>query len=420
MMSKEIMQSNSIYRYLFLSMAISIIIQVVGIACIKDLGNYDSKEYLSISESLFKGKGYSIEGVSFKGFEAFKGESPTRMRQPGYPFYLVLFYWAVGQKLLITQISQIILNTLTIYIVFLIARMTFGHNLWKGTLIGLGLYFPLWLTSVFIGTETLFTFLLAIFMYTFLKAIRSSNPAYRIFALAGFLLGLVTLTRPSGLPIAFICFIPIIMHIRRFRKSLLLWGVFISAFFITLLPWSLRNAIVFGEFTFLSTEGGYNNWVSTQNEGKSVWLDSLEFQHAVQDGYYLDKNADHRFRAMALEHIKDDPVSYFIKRTKIIGWVWSYFAGSQNYKNNSLIFAVSTVTQFIILLCCSFVLFINGRKTASYYLLPAVSISCILLFTDVKSRLIVPAMPFILILSGQGFWILINRIVFLKNKDIIW
>ena len=165
------------------SLLIACAIQIAAVAALQPVSPYDGKEYLSISGSLYHGRGYAIIDASFDGFPSFNGEAPTRMRQPGYPLYLFLVYWLLGQRILVVQISQVILNSLTLYLVFLIARRAFGDKLWPGTLIAVGLYFPLWTTSAFVLTESLFAFLLALFMLALQDALYKRSTRY--FALIG-------------------------------------------------------------------------------------------------------------------------------------------------------------------------------------------------------------------------------------------
>lgn len=398
-----------INRWLALSIMLSVLIQGAGILALEAIGPYDSTEYLSISGNLFSGKGYAVAGTRFKGFETFQGEIPTRMRQPGYPLYLVVFYWAFGKNVIVTQISQVLLSVLTLCLVFRISRVTFGQDLWGGTLVALGLYFPLWLNSAYVATEILFTFLLALFMYALLKAITAKEPDVLKFFLTGTLAGIAFLTRPVAIFLALTSLVPIAAYMRNSRKTLLMWGVLNLAFFTTLLPWTLRNELVLGDLTFLSTEGGYNLWVASVGE-EPRWHDSAEVQYAVQDGYYLDREANSRFISLAIGHIERDPFGYFARSIKRAAWVWSYFPGSQNFRGRQLVFGLFTAIQLLILLCAAFGMICNEGKMVRYYLLPAIGLSCTLLFSKAISRFIVPAMPFVLVLSGQGFWWLWNRI----------
>ena len=123
---------RDISRWLLVSLVIALAIQLVGIKVVRSIDPYDSKEYLDISGSLFSGEGYGVSGTSFKGFDSFEGETPTRMRQPGYPFYLVVFYWLLGESILALQFSQVVLNLLTLCLIFLVVRRTFGQRPWGG------------------------------------------------------------------------------------------------------------------------------------------------------------------------------------------------------------------------------------------------------------------------------------------------
>ena len=399
---------RNVYQWLLLSLGIALVIQIVGVAVLDPIDPYDSKEYLSISGSLFNGKGYAVTGTSFKGFESFQGETPTRMRQPGYPLYLILFYWLLGENTLALQFSQIVLNTLTLYLMFLIAGKTFGQRLWAGTLIGLALYFPLWLTSAFVLTEALFIFLLVLSMFLLQSAIYSEKNIGR-FVISGALFGLAFLTRPIALPICFLSFFPIWLH-QGLRKALLYWGVLLLTFLSVLFPWVLRNAIVLSDYTPLSTEGGYNLWSASTPENELKWFGSPEFRAAVKEGYYIDREANGRFTKMTITHIKSDPIDSLKRGLFRTIWTWSYFPGSRLYRSNTLIFGLFSLIQFAILVFAMLGLSMIDKTKVAYFLLPVVSLSCVLVLTKGKSRFIVPAMPFVIVLSVQGFWLLGQRL----------
>jgi hypothetical protein len=114
--------------------------------------------------------------------------------------------------------------------------------------------------------------------------------------------------------------------------------------------------------------------------------------------------------ARALERIGTDPVAYALTRIKKLAWVWSYFPGSQNFRGRALIFGFFTTVQILILVGAAGGLSRLDAKTAAYYLLPLITLSCVVAVADAKSRHIVPAMPYVLVLSGQGFGWLASRL----------
>ncbi len=121
---------------------------------------YDSNEYLSIAENLHENFEFSVSGINTKDFNNFTGESPTRMRQPFYPIFLSIFYWAFNKNISIVLTIQLIINLLSFIYFIRIGKLVFGEEFYLKSNYILASYFPLWMLSASILTETLFTFLL--------------------------------------------------------------------------------------------------------------------------------------------------------------------------------------------------------------------------------------------------------------------
>jgi len=385
-----------------LSLMLCLLIQMVGLAKLPSIDVYDSREYLGIASSLYQKHVYGIEGVHFPEFENFRGEVHTRMRMPGYPLFLVLLYEMLGHKLIIVQVCQVILNIVTLYISFVIGKTVFRDHLWPGTLVVLGLYFPLWLTSAFVLTEALFTFFLTLFML-FLRTGLNSSSRLRL-AAAGTFLGAAFLTRPIALLVCIFAILPIWFHVRLWRETLAAWAILTVAFMLTMSPWLVRNIVVFGDYTPLSTDGGYNLWYGTLNQGEPRWWNSPEFKMAVGEGYYITREADAKFREMAMRRIMVAPVRFLFRGILRAAGVWTYFPGSRVFRARPFLFSLCTFVQAIVVICAFRGVLAVDRATASYLLLPAVSLTFILLATKAVSRFVVPAMPFVLLLAGQGLY----------------
>jgi hypothetical protein len=162
----------------------------------------------------------------------------------------------------------------------------------------------------------------------------------------------------------------------------------------------------------VSTEGGFNLWRATTPTEEPEWWESSEYEWAIRDdGYYLDRTADRRFKEMALEHLKSDPVSYLRMGISRLIWTWSYFCGSRHFLDNPLVFGMFRLVQFGILSFAVVGLFAMDRAKAVYFLVPIAGMSCILLFTMSTARFILPAMPFVLVVSGQGLWLAFERLL---------
>ncbi len=93
-----------IKSWFLLSVILSLMIQIIGIISQDPLRVRDGKEYLSISGNVYAGNGFAVDGNLFDDFRPYNGEKPTRMRQPIYPIFLVIFYWFLGEKSLLSLV----------------------------------------------------------------------------------------------------------------------------------------------------------------------------------------------------------------------------------------------------------------------------------------------------------------------------
>lgn len=124
------------------------------------------------------------------------------------------------------------------------------------------LFYRLYTPNLFLA-DTLFNFLFTLFIFYFLKNVLDQGDInYKKSALSGFLLGVVTLTRPITqffvlFPVLFL----ILTNRKLLRKFFVSAGVFVFVFLSVLSPWFIRNYILFNR-VFLSSIGDYHTFVS--------------------------------------------------------------------------------------------------------------------------------------------------------------
>lgn len=399
LISKQNLKDHSVPLLLIVS------IQIVALLLINPL-SFDSHEYLSISKNLFEQDEYSIANPNPDHFPEFKGEYPTRMRQPLYPLFLTFTYWLPGESINFVLILQILLNISSYFIIYKIAILIFSDKFFKKTKYILALYFPLWILSTMILSETLFIFLLTLYLYLFIEAAKRNK---KYFVYAGFVLGLVFLTRPIALFVLIISILYLIFEHHGsefFKKSFLI----LLPFLIAISPWFIRNGISLGDYTPLSSDGNYNFWSSTLGVDNRPWIDDRDFSEIVAEGYYHDRAADNKFFSKAVENIIQEPLltlSYALQR---IIKTWTYFPGTRDYINNKLIYYPFQLFQIIVLFLALMGLFAGEPHRSKFILIiPALSFSVVLFFSIGLSRFLIPAMPFILLLTGQGMAYLIEK-----------
>jgi 4-amino-4-deoxy-L-arabinose transferase-like glycosyltransferase len=189
-----------------------------------------------------------------EGFNALHGE-PTAHWPPGFPFLISLVYRILGVHPELGLVLNVVLATATAVLLYLVAERMLGRiaGLVAGGAFAL-LPGPIFFTGLFL-TETTFIFILVGFL-----ALALFLPARRWAPVVlGIAVGLAALTRGEGLLMAVI---PLAMwwghHPRSewLRRSALL----LAATALTILPWTVRNAIAMDAFIPVSTNASTTLW----------------------------------------------------------------------------------------------------------------------------------------------------------------
>ena len=226
----------------------------------------DSGLYDELAQSLLRGEGMSRYG------------HPTAYYMPLYPIFLAGCYALFGRNFLIVGIVQSLLGALVCVFVYLMGKEVFNQRvgILAGTWAAVYYELVLW-NSGQILTEPLYTFLITFGMLLLVRAfgetkIQEKNQQKLLFlhsGASGMLIGLASLTRPIvlgfGVVVAFWLFL------RQSKVRILIFGF---ALILTMLPWVVRNSLVFHDFLLGSSEGGWvfylgNNPHSTGGGGGS-------------------------------------------------------------------------------------------------------------------------------------------------------
>lgn len=192
-------------------------------------------------------------------------------RDPAYPLFTPPLYalciaasWQMfGKAQEPIIVSQILVDSLTTVVVYLIGVMIFGAM--AGLICGVLLAaYPFSIyPTLYIGPETYFTFLFSLFVLLMILAFRRDD--WRYFAGAGLTLGVATMMRGTTqfLPLFLVVLVPMFMPL---RKRLVLGLVaFLVSFVLALLPWTVRNAIVLHSFIPVASGGIVFLWGSSPN-----------------------------------------------------------------------------------------------------------------------------------------------------------
>jgi 4-amino-4-deoxy-L-arabinose transferase-like glycosyltransferase len=204
----------------------------------------DEADYHAIAVSLTTGDGFAVaDGV------------PTARRPPAYPVFLAGVYTVTGATPAAGRVAQALLGVVVVWLTASFARRLFGDAV--GLVAAALAAFNPFLTFIsgYLLTENLYlVFVLAALCLT--PTPRDVAAKWGRAGLAGVLVGMATLTRPSGMPMfEWMVLAVVVLAAAPWRSRLAHAAVVVAAFAVTVAPWYARNHFVMGGWT-LTTHGG--------------------------------------------------------------------------------------------------------------------------------------------------------------------
>jgi 4-amino-4-deoxy-L-arabinose transferase-like glycosyltransferase len=208
---------------------------------------YDQYIYIDIARNLIQGRGLS---TTLAIFAAIPGQ-PTSIQPPLYPLILAGMFSIFGENYLAVRLLQAVVSAGICLCVYLIGKKTVGEGM--GRLAGVIAIFypPLVMYTRPLMTETFYTFFFCLLV---LLLVQFATRAFRImdYIRFGILLSLTFMLRPEiflfGLLVAvFAAGWTLTQQRVRFYSVIIGITLATCAFFLTTLPWALRNQQVHGQ-----------------------------------------------------------------------------------------------------------------------------------------------------------------------------
>ncbi|MGB9561614.1 MAG: tetratricopeptide repeat protein, partial [bacterium] len=214
------------------------------------------------------------KNIAEKRFELLSGPF---FRAPFYPYFLGFLMWIFKEEFFYTRLIQIIIGSITICLVWNLARRVSGSSLVAFLSALIYAFYPIF---IYFETRFLLDFLLLFFdtLALLLLLISLERLSYTLLYLSGFIIGVSGITRPNILAIAPILFIWWIINTRKRTnvsvKKALLYFLFIL---LPLLPVTIYNYYTSGEFIIVSTQGGINFYIGNNpySDGASSYIQEL-------------------------------------------------------------------------------------------------------------------------------------------------
>jgi 4-amino-4-deoxy-L-arabinose transferase-like glycosyltransferase len=326
---------------------------------------------------------------------------------PVYPLFLSGVSFLFGEGYWTIRIVQTIISSISCILIYFLGREFID----KSTGITAALiavvypFFIFW--GAFILTETLFVFLLLLTVYFF--HINKKIPNIRNGVIAGILLGISILCRPSLIVFVFVLLVSLTISSlwlgweNRFK----IIGVILAFTILTISPWSVRNFYHFRRFIPLTTMTGSSFW-----EGNNLYSSGGPCQYLPKEVKGLSEVERDRYLTKAtLKVIKDNPLRFL----KLLGIKFLRFWNIMpNYEGFSspLYTLVSLFSYIPVIITAIYGMFLTRKKWRNfllfYMLFFSFTLGHMLFVSSIRYR--VTIMPFMIIFSAYGINQIYRRI----------
>jgi 4-amino-4-deoxy-L-arabinose transferase-like glycosyltransferase len=336
---------------------LGLVLRVSAVFVLNDYRNPLTVEYGIVARNLVAGKGFV--GAGWLGPEA-----PTALNTPTYPVLLAVWLWLGGPlPFLGVELFQALLSALLVYLVGRIALYLSGDPLTSLlTAIFVASYPPLVYFCKQISPAIVSTFFTMLSFYLLLRFFEKPTCKYSV--MCGLVFGISLLTEailvlaiPGAALIAWLWWYK---GDRRAVIGKLLVSVVICVLIV--LPWTVRNYLVFQRVVPLKTSFGLNLWLGNNPNATGFLYTSTGTQMqdtlSVSMRHYLSTlNEAVRYEVLAREArawIRSHPKQFLVLTIKRIGYLWwispTYQMTTQNIVEPRYFYEARAVIQLALLL----------------------------------------------------------------------
>jgi len=250
--------SPSLPTGLLLILAGALVLRVIYLYCYSALPDW---EQLTVDNYYHHHWAQSLAGGNWVG-------DTTYFRAPFYVWCLGVLYALFESSLWVARLFGACAGLATVVVTYFLARKIYDH---RAGLIAAALYAclptPLYFEAEIL-LDPLFTFLLATSIFFIVDWLDSAN--IRSAVLAGLMIGLAALTRPTALILLPVIVIVLALRFVGLRRRWKQMALIVAACATLVAITFVRNLIVAGDPVMISSQGGINLYLGNHEEADGV------------------------------------------------------------------------------------------------------------------------------------------------------
>jgi 4-amino-4-deoxy-L-arabinose transferase-like glycosyltransferase len=284
--------------------------------------------------------------LSTTGVYGLNADTPLLGPPPGQAAFLAVLLRVFGETVALLKMAHILVSTLTAILAYLIGRALFNRSvgLWTGLLVAIDPA-QIYLSGSFLS-ETLFTCLMLTGLL--FLVLERKKPSLWQAALAGLFFGLTGLTRNQGWPFPFLVLAGSLVS----RGKLLNWksaSLAVIVTILTILPWTVRNHAVSGEWVMISTNGGLTLW--SANNPEFVWRQPMPMSNPIYEAPegLSATQIDAFYQSKAVEWIRQNPGRFLANGVRKLILLY-HFDPLPQREGNTLLFRLAGMFPYALLL----------------------------------------------------------------------
>ncbi|BFU91555.1 MAG: hypothetical protein NTAFB01_27420 [Nitrospira sp.] len=355
------------------------------------------------------------------------GVNPAAHVGPLYPLVLAGFYTFVGHRPEWVPMLHVLFDLGTAWCLYRVATTLWGSWIGAWTAALVFLYPAYWTYDPRIRSEALLTLLMSVWLWA--TVISGQSPSNRRCAFMGLAAGLAILCKPVVLVLALLLVGLLWIDRNRLSQKIGYVIVYGATCAVLVIPWSLRNYIVFHHIIPVSAGVGAGLWMGSDPISRGSWPMPAEREQAIWESAGItplpyahamyDVQTDRLLREKGLSRIAADPIGYVgLTFTR----VWDFWIGNSFYLVNgeglthglqtdaaergwtvaiySLFKRLLVVPGFIVIAICSaWVHRKRWRDLLPLYLFPVGLTAGYVPFTVEAGRYALPVLPCFMMLS---------------------